>query len=330
MNKLYYLFHRYNETFDTFVESKSVWLRVWCFLNWMLDFLLYGTTPNDFFAYSFYKLNFWGKNEYITFRRYHMIQNRCNDKNLIKYMRDKSLFNEKFKDFLHRDSLDVNQSNKEEFVAFFKEHQSVFVKDVLGFRGKSVNMYSYDETDADTLFAQLSQDTEHHYIIEGKLLEHPDLAAFHPNSVNTIRIVTVFDDKQDVLHFMFAKLRMGNNGACVDNTHAGGISANIDLETGIINTLGYGVKDKTTYIYHPYTGKKIPGFQIPHWKECKLYIEKAARVVPQVRYVGWDVVVLPDGGFALIEANDNADHDGQQVHNRGMWKDYKSVIKQLS
>ena len=74
---------------------------------------------------------------------------------------------------------------------------------------------------------------------------------------------------------------------------------------------------------------KIIGFQIPYWEECKRFIEKTARVTPEVRYVGWDVVLLQDGNFALIEANDNADHDGQQIHYRGMWKDYKDILKTL-
>ena len=77
------------------------------------------------------------------------------------------------------------------------------------------------------------------------------------------------------------------------------------------------------------SGKRIVGFQIPFWQECKAFIERVARVTPQIRYVGWDVVVLPDGGFSLIEANDNADHDGQQIHNRGMWKEYRALIKEL-
>ena len=41
------------------------------------------------------------------------------------------------------------------------------------------------------------------------------------------------------------------------------------------------------------------------------------------------MVILKDGDFALIEANDNADHDGQQIRYRGMWKDYNDILKNL-
>ena len=54
-----------------------------------------------------------------------------------------------------------------------------------------------------------------------------------------------------------------------------------------------------------------------------------ARRLPTVRYIGWDVVIRNDGSCILIEGNDNADHDIQQVHNCGLWKQYKFVMKNL-
>lgn len=114
----------------------------------------------------------------------------------------------------------------------------------------------------------------------------------------------------------------------MDNFHFKGIEANIDIDTGIINSLGYNASD-IEYVYHPLTGKQIIGFKIPNWKNCLNFVEKCARVIPDVRYVGWDVVPLEDGQFALIEGNDNADHDFQQMHWHGMWHEYKSILKQL-
>ena len=215
---------------------------------------------------------------------------------------------------------------EEQFVGFVEEHKEVFVKEVRGFRGKSVWFYQSCEIDAKALCRQLKEDQDRHYIVESKLIQCEALSSFHPASVNSIRIVTVYDNDADVVHLMFAKIRIGNNGAHLDNTHAGGISGNIDLETGVINTPGYGVLDKKEYIYHPITGKQIIGAKIPYWEECKKFVEEVARVTPEIRYVGWDIVILPDGDFALIEANDNADHDGQQIHYKGMWPEYKKLL----
>ena len=56
-------------------------------------------------------------------------------------------------------------------------------------------------------------------------------------------------------------------------------------------------------------------------------MEKAARSIPKVRYIGWDVVLKDDGELCIIEANDNADHDIQQLHHGGMWREYKAILK---
>ena len=317
---------RFNQIWKNFNMSGCKLLYI---ADYMVSFVLNGASWKDYFGYGFYKLRQNGRNEYITFRRFNKILSVCNDKGLIKYFRDKSLFNQRYAKYLHRDSLDLGHCPEIQFVEFMNRHKEVFVKEVMGLRGNSVYHYVTAETDAIVLYRKLMEDKNGHYIVEGKLIQHEALASFHPASVNSIRIVTVYDDKADIVHFMFAKLRMGNNGSYLDNTHAGGISGNIDIETGIINTPGYNVETLEEYIFHPFTGKKIIGFEMPFWKECKAFVEEVARVTPEVRYVGWDVVLLQDGQFALIEANDNADHDGQQIHYKGLWKEYKKVIKAL-
>lgn len=317
---------RFNELYENYGMSGCKWFYV---ADYLICFFILGASWKDYFGYGFYEKRWNGRSKYITFRRFFKLLKICNQEKYVKYLRDKSLFNERYADVLHRDTLDLTLCTKESFVMFWESHPAVFVKEVLGFRGNSVWFYETKDEDASAIYNQLINDKNSHYVIESKLEQNEALAAFHPSSVNTIRIVTIYDDAKDVVHFMFAKLRMGNHGAHLDNTHAGGISGNIDLDTGIINTPGYSVTSTEEYIYHPYTGKQIIGFQVPYWKECKLFIEKAARVTPEVRYVGWDVVILQDGNFALIEANDNADHDGQQIHYRGMWKEYKNIVKQL-
>ena len=329
MSKLLKLGNRYKTEFEQYSDKKDTFHFVVYLLDYLLAWLIYGASINDYFAFGFYKLRPNGRNEYITYRRFHKILNKCNQKNYIKYFRDKSLCNQRYTNYLHRETLDVSQITEEQFQSFFEKHKEVFVKEVLGFRGNSVWFYQSGVIDAKALYKQLKEDSNSHYIIENKLVQNEDLSSFHSSSVNSIRVVTVYDDVTDIVHFMFAKIRIGNNGAHLDNTHAGGISGNIDLETGIINTPGYSVLDKKEYIYHPTTGKQIIGAKIPYWNECKKFVEEVARITPEVRYVGWDIVIMPDGGFALIEANDNADHDGQQIHYKGMWKEYKQLLNQL-
>lgn len=62
----------------------------------------------------------------------------------------------------------------------------------------------------------------------------------------------------------------------VDNFHFDGIGANINIETGIIDTIGYDVHNNV-YLTHPITGKQIIGFQIPYWEECKFFCSSCSK-----------------------------------------------------
>lgn len=178
------------------------------------------------------------------------------------------------------------------------------------------------------MYDELVSDVNSHYIAEEQITQIRELADFHPWSINTIRIVTVYDTKNNEVHIMNARLRMGNKKNSVDNFHFDGIGANINIETGIIDTIGYDVHNNV-YLTHPITGKQIIGFQIPYWEECKSFVHRAAKHIPTVRYIGWDVVIQDGGRFLLIEGNDNADHDFQQLHNCGLWRQYQSIIKEF-
>ncbi len=323
-SKIKHLQNRFNELYDKF--HMSGW-KGWYWIDYLTDFVIYGTSLNDYFAYGFYKLKPNGKNEWITYRRYHKIQDLLNDKNDIDILRDKSKFNVRFSEFVKRESCVFSEMTVDEFKSFFAKHHTVFVKDTQSYRGRGISSYTDGDIDLDKLYKEL-QETKSVYLLEPKIKEIKSLEDFHPWSINTIRIVTVYDDKKDVVHFMNARIRMGNNKRNVDNFHASGIGANIDIETGIINSIGYDMFENT-YIKHPLTGKQIIGFQIPYWEECKKFAEKAAKHLPSVRYVGWDIVIMENGEFLLIEGNDNADHDFQQLHNKGLWKEYKALLEDM-
>lgn len=322
---------RFYEMMHTYIGTKVSWYNV-CFysIDYVFSLIIDGASISDYFAYGFYKLRRNGRKEYITFKRYHKIQNICNPiKGNREICRNKVKFNNRFKDFLGRDWLDVTNSSYEDFYSFILKHDIVFIKETLGFRGIGTTKYETEKIeDIKTLYNELHNDKNAHYVAEEKITQIDSLSEFHPWSVNTIRIVTVYNDVTDEVHFMNARLRMGNKKNSVDNFHFDGIGANINIESGIIDSVGYDVHNQT-YIVHPETGKQIIGFKIPYWNECKKFAEKAARNIPEVRYIGWDIVIKENGEFLLIEGNDNADHDFQQLYNKGLWKDYKLILNNI-
>ena len=135
------------------------------------------------------------------------------------------------------------------------------------------------------------------------MVQHPDMAKLCPTSVNTCRIATLLGDKKQGIVYAF--LRIGN-GKVMDNVDCGGMAARIDLESGKLLTVGAD-KQGNTYEKHPMTGTPIVGFTIPYWEEAKAMCLEAAQVVPQMRFVAWDVAITPNGP-TFIEGNSFPSH----------------------
>ena len=108
---------------------------------------------------------------------------------------------------------------------------------------------------------------------------------------------------------------MGNNGNFVDNLENGGIACSFDLETGKINGPGH-TSALINYDKHPYTGVSFVGYALPYMEQIKALVKKAALVVPQIRYVGWDVCIT-EKGPAIVEGNDYPAYDFPQLPDPG-------------
>ena len=141
------------------------------------------------------------------------------------------------------------------------------------------------------------------------IVQHPDVAAFSPASVNTVRLVTIKDDS-DIVHFMYAALRMGTGGL-IDGISAGGIFAPVDVETGQVIRDGIKFNNEVCEA-HPVSGKRIKGFQVPNWESVLSAAKTGAERLKGARLIGWDVAVTQEGAV-LIEANSEANYKLAQL-----------------
>lgn len=57
------------------------------------------------------------------------------------------------------------------------------------------------------------------------------------------------------------------------------------------------------YEKHPLTGEDLSNIKLPYIKEAFDMVKEAALVVPQIRYVGWDVT-LTENGPVIVEGNE--------------------------
>ena len=141
-------------------------------------------------------------------------------------------------------------------------------------------------------------------VVQERIVQHPDVAAFHPSSINTLRIITVVTD--DGPRPLTGVFRVGGGGSVVDNYAQGGMIVEIDLDRGVVVGEGYAKEGRAPAARHPDTGVPFDGFEIPHYHEA---VRSACRFHEDLygsHSLGWDIAFSPDGPV-LIEANDRWD-----------------------
>ncbi len=229
-------------------------------------------------------------------------QLKMNPKETRSILDDKTKFYRSYKEyFVHAvgDLTDLKQSP--ELVQKLLQNPSgkLVFKVADGNCGIDVLIKEAKEFDAKSLidFLQTSQFD----LVEEFIMQHPVLNNLSPSAVNTVRIFTQLDDKDEVV-LLGCRQRISVNSS-VDNMAAGNMAAPIDEKTGIINDVGvYSDITKPMEKVHPITGVAIVGLQVPFWNETVTMVKKAAKEHPENRSIGWDIVITENGpGF--IEGN---------------------------
>lgn len=287
----------------------------------------YGAGYCDYKLYQFYELNKAQRSTYLTRGKNNKLVKALNDPRYINRFDNKLVFNQLFSDFVKREFLDMRKTDLKGFEAFMENKQEVMLKPINGSCGNGIEKLSkqaYESLYDLYKFILFSKSS----LLEEVIVQHKDVADINPYSVNTYRIVTVLD--KGTVHIVYAFIRIGNQQSVVDNLNAGGMAAPIDITTGQISCPACD-KDGNAYKVHPITKATILGRQLPFWKESLEMCKKAAFVIPQVRYVGWDVAVTADGPL-LIEGNPFPGHDIVQLpahtpNRLGILPKFKSFVK---
>lgn len=164
-------------------------------------------------------------------------------------------------------------------------------------------------------------------VVEECITGYPVTQAFHPASLNTVRVMTIsFNDKAQLFGGM---LRVGCGDTVVDNTHAGGLYAQVDINTGLIESDGIDSEGKH-HVCHPDSKIQFKGFPIPFWDKITALCLNAA---PKVKhfFIGWDIAILENGDLEIIEANSRPDFDGLQTPlHKGMKHQLYRQLKELT
>jgi len=265
------------------------------YIDFLSSIAIHGATLQDYLIFEFYKKGYKERKSYVTGRKLHEFFDKVNNKNKTDIFKNKNMFADYFSEYLGREifKLNLDGNNIKEAKNWLSTKNVVFAKPSGGVQGRGVTRLIVGEDVEEIVNHCLENKLD---IIEEAIIQHPKVNILHPDSVNTVRFITLVDN--DDIKYLGASIRMGN-GKHVDN---GGIYASVDMQTGVIDSIAY-TNFGEKYVTHPITNQPIKGFQVPFWKEVIEICKKAAFEVPDINCVGWDVAISENGPL-LIEGND--------------------------
>ena len=263
--------------------------------------LVYNISLLEFFYFKFYEISKSEMEKYAgtgTMYEYELIMNPKKTRYLLA---DKLKFLEAYMPFIRHtyfslnDVYDVEKTEK----VLNNKSKKIVLKNSKGQCGIGVEVREASEFNTETLIKRLHETGND--FVEEFVQQHDELNRLSPSGLNTIRIITQLNDKDEV-EILGARLRITINSS-VDNLAAGNIAAPIDEQSGIVTGPGvYSDITKEDEYKHPVTGIEIVGFQIPFWVESLQMVRNAALMHPQNRSIGWDVAIT-NVGPELIEGN---------------------------
>ena len=286
----------------------------------------YGAGYMDYDLFEMYNLTPAQRDTYLTRGRNNYLVTKYCDKDYLHYFKNKDEFNARFENYIKRDWIPVNKANKNAVIDFMKKHQKFMAKPVNGSCGleiRKIDVQNYNSLN--DIYEDITRDNIN-FELEEIIHQHSDMNKIYPDSINSIRVVTIVTTKDGnsilnipkekrenieiVPHIISTYLRIGN-GKYVDNFNSGGMVTPVNEESGIVEQVAVD-KQKNVYEMHPLIGTKIKGFQVPYWNEVLELCKKACKEIPEMGYTGWDVAITPNGPL-FIEGNEFPGHDIYQL-----------------
>lgn len=136
------------------------------------------------------------------------------------------------------------------------------------------------------------------FIVQQVIEQSPQTAALNANSLNTIRVSTLYLNGR--FSICTAAIKMGRNNAVVDNLGAGGLILGI-TDDGSLRDFAYDSKYNKYYQNGDFVfkGKRLEGMD-----KIKEFVEKLhISYLPHLAFVGWDIALDKNNEPILIEVN---------------------------
>lgn len=298
--------------------------------------LKYGSYYNEYFLYDFEGKDDAYRASFITEGIRMSFYPRMNSAKNTNMLENKYLTYKKFREMFKREVICIRKHSEctpealTSFRTFADRHPEYIVKPLYAAFGRGVQLDACSNyASPEEAYAQYQ---ERGVVLEERIEQGEGMAVIHPQSVNTLRIPTAVirgDSGEPEVRLFNPTLRVGMHGSIIDNFSAGGISALIDPESGVIFTDGADKKGHR-YETHPDTGVCFRGFQIPEWEQAVSMVKQAALMVPGNHYCGWDLALTRTHGWCMVEANCTAQMSGMQLVTRtGRRQELENLISKM-
>ncbi|CAM3612036.1 sugar-transfer associated ATP-grasp domain-containing protein [Erysipelothrix urinaevulpis] len=281
-------------------HAKSGKFRIFLFFDMVWSSWRYTAGYVDYNEFEFYSINGKQRKTYLTLGQSHKVEKAYNDAKYSGIFDDKSIFVDRFVEYVSRDHIDLRKVSADDFCKFVRDHKKVMAKKTSDYVGRGIDKIDLTTTpnlDLCKLYHELKDSDQ--VLIEEFFKQHPKMDELSDKSVNTLRIITFLDD-QKIPRVLVRVLKSGL-GKHLDNIGQGGMYTILD-ENGVVK---YPFLDQcgNQHTINPLNGRPLIGFQVPNYPVIEQQIKEACLKVQQVRYIGWDVAVTPEGNAEIIEGN---------------------------
>lgn len=177
-----------------------------------------------------------------------------------------------------------------------------------------LNRKKHTQDEIKNVLVKLEKD----YVITEYVQMHEDLKKFYRDTTYTLRVMVI--NKNGLNPWIAdAYLRIASDKTGVtDNVSSGGICAKVSTVNGEILCPEQIINHKIEPMkIHPDTKEEICGF-VPNWDIVTKGIISISRYIPQLEYLGFDIVIT-DKGFKVLEINTHQDlhrypHYNKRIH----------------
>lgn len=299
------------------------------------DYWVVGNNVSEELYYDFPSKTYEEKMEFLTLRTRLLYMDHLNNKDDAHLLNNKYEAYKILKPYYKREVIKIEK--EDDFIVFedfVSRHQEYVVKPEggglsVGVHKSSINDFS-NSKEAFDKYLEEGRNVEQNnnwikksaVVIEEIIEQDERMAAFHPASINSVRITTI--KVNDEIHLFYPFIRIGVGGSFISSCATGGVTACVNSDTGIIETDG---RTETLFSYqrHPDTNIEIKGFQVPEWDNAVKIVKDAAMKFDTIRYIGWDMV-LSKRGWCIMEGNFAGEFAGQIPYQRGFRKEFEELI----